>query len=140
MRKGGERVISHIGRVTLYVCDQDRAKAFYVDRLGFELRQDAAMGPPGGPRWLEVAPKGAQTALVLYRPTPELPGASSYALAESLIGTFAPFVLEVTDMEATASELMARGVAFDSPPSRQPYGWWATVRDPDGNTIGLHQS
>lgn len=131
-------MIAHIGRVTVFVRDQDRARAFYVDQLGFEVRQDVEMGP-GGARWLEVAPPAAQTGLVLYRPTPAMPGASSYALAESLIGTFAPFVLEVDDMDATAQELTVRGVAFADVPVRQPYGWWATVRDPDGNTIGLHQ-
>jgi lactoylglutathione lyase len=130
-------MITHAGSVTIFVTDQDRALEFYVGKLGFEKRTDNPMGP-GAPRWIEVAPKGAQTAFVLYKPTKEMPGASSYGLAISLIGTFAAFVLNVDDMEATHKELSRRGVQFQDEPVKQPYGWWATIKDPDGNILGLH--
>lgn len=130
-------MITHLGSVTLFISDQDRALDFYVGKLGFEKRQDNPMGP-GAPRWIEVAPKGAQTSLVLYRPTKEMPGASSFELAQSLIGTFSFFILNVDDMEKTYAELTAKGVEFRDKPSKQPYGWWATILDPDGNTIGVH--
>jgi lactoylglutathione lyase len=132
-------MITHVGTVSIFVSDQDRARGFYVDKLGFELQRDDPMGPPGSPRWLQVAPPGASTALVLYRPSEGMPGASTYERALSNIGTFAPFVLEVDDMAATHRELSARGVEFADPPDQQPWGWWATIKDPDGNTIGLHQ-
>jgi lactoylglutathione lyase len=131
-------MITHVGTVSIFVSDQDRARQFYVDKLGFELQRDDPMGPPGSPRWLQVAPPGAHTALVLYKPTEEMPGASTYERALSSIGTFAPFVLEVDDMITTHRQLSARGVDFADPPAEQPWGWWATIRDPDGNTIGLH--
>lgn len=130
--------MTHIGRVTLFVRDPDRACAFDADPLGIEARQDAQMGPGGG-RWLEDAPPGAQTALALYRPAPALPGGSRYAPAESRIGTFAPRVLEVDDLAVTAQALIARGAAFADLPARRPYGWRTTVRDPDTATIGLHR-
>jgi predicted enzyme related to lactoylglutathione lyase len=131
-------MITHVGTVSIFVSDQDRAREFYVGKLGFELQRDDPMGPPGSPRWLQVAPPGAQTAIVLYKPSEGTPGASTYERALSNIGTFASFVLEVDDMAATHRELSARGVEFGDPPSQQPWGWWATVKDPDGNTIGLH--
>ncbi len=131
-------MITHASTITVYVRDQDRALEFYVGKLGFEKRRDDPMGP-GGPRWIEVAPRGAQTALVLYAPTEAMPGADSYERALSSIGTFAPFVLNVDDMEKTHRELSARGVEFDDPPRKEPYGWWAAIRDADGNVIGLHQ-
>ncbi|MGH9112772.1 MAG: VOC family protein, partial [Acidimicrobiales bacterium] len=65
--------ISRIGRTTIYVDDQDRAKAFYVDTLGFELMDDRPMGEVGGPRWLEVRPPGAETSVVLYQADEEFP-------------------------------------------------------------------
>jgi predicted enzyme related to lactoylglutathione lyase len=132
-------MISHVGTVSIFVSDQDRALDFYTNKMGFELRGDNPMGPPGAPRWIEVAPKGAQTRIVLYKPTQEMPGASTYERAVASIGTFAPFVLEVDDLVATHKELVARGVEFADPPAQQPWGWWATVKDPDGNLIGLHQ-
>jgi predicted enzyme related to lactoylglutathione lyase len=132
-------MITHVGTVSIFVSDQDRARAFYVDKLGMAVQRDDPMGPPGSPRWLQVAPHGAKTALVLYKPTEGMPGASTYERAMSSIGTFAPFILEVDDMAATHRELSARGVEFVDPPSQQPWGWWATIKDPDGNSIGLHQ-
>ncbi len=131
-------MITHISTTTVYVRDQDKAIDFYVNKLGFEKRRDDQMGP-GMPRWIEVAPRGEKTALVLYKPTEEMPGASTYELAKSLIGTFTTFVLNVDDMQVTYEALKAKDVVFPDPPSKQPYGWWATIKDPDGNIIGLHK-
>jgi len=131
-------VITHIASTSVYVSDQDRALDFYTKQLGFETRSDQAMGP-NAPRWIEVAPPGAQTRLVLYKPTPEMPGASTYEDALAQIGKFVNFIFEVDDMQATHAELSARGVEFADPPAQQFWGWWATIKDPDGNVIGLHQ-
>lgn len=130
-------MISHISSVQIFVSDQDRALKFYTEKLGFELRSDQPMGP-SAPRWLEVGLKGSQTVLVLYKPSPEMPGADTYEKALSLVGSFAPFVLNVEDMEATHKTLAARGVEFPTPPEKQFYGWWATLKDSEGNTLGLH--
>jgi len=58
--------ITHLGTVIIPVSDQDRALAFYVDKLGFEQRSDMPFG--NGERWLEVAPPGATTTLALIPP------------------------------------------------------------------------
>jgi len=55
--------IVDVGTVAVTVADQDRARDFYVDTLGFEVRLDVPM--PGGGRWLTVAPPGAAVALAL---------------------------------------------------------------------------
>ncbi|RMF49360.1 MAG: hypothetical protein D6755_02475, partial [Anaerolineae bacterium] len=57
-----------IGTVSLFVADQDRAKAFYTDTLGFELRADVPLYEGASNRWLAVAPAGAETELILYKP------------------------------------------------------------------------
>jgi predicted enzyme related to lactoylglutathione lyase len=131
-------VITHTSTVTVYVSDQDKALDFYVNKLGFEKRADNPMGP-GAPRWIEVAPPGAQTAILLYKPTQSMPGASTYERALSSIGTMTTFIFNVDDMQATCRELESRGVEFAEKPRKQPYGWWATIKDADGNMIGLHQ-
>src|SRR5690606_4779614 len=59
--------ITQIRTMTLFVSDQERAKAFYVDRLGFDVRTDQAVGEN---RWLEVVPPKGGTAVVLHRPFP----------------------------------------------------------------------
>jgi catechol 2,3-dioxygenase-like lactoylglutathione lyase family enzyme len=58
--------ITEIGTVFVPVEDQDRALAFYVDKLGFEKRIDFVYG--GSLRWIEVAPKGAHNTLALVPP------------------------------------------------------------------------
>src|SRR5215208_1575896 len=51
----GNAVISRLSHSTIWVLDQDRAKAFYTEKLGFEVRTDATMGDF---RWLTVSPPG----------------------------------------------------------------------------------
>lgn len=122
---------------TVFVTDQDRALDFYVNKLGFEQRADMPMGPQS--RWIEVVPPGAQTALLLYKPTPEMPGADTFEIAQSRVGQSTGILLTTDDINATYKDLSTRGVAFPTPPEQQAWGWWATVADPDGNSFGVNQ-
>lgn len=123
-------MISHVETVAVYVGDQTRALGFYVDQLGLEVRKDTPMGPDGSLRWIEVAPEGAQTVLVLFTP----PG------LEHRIGASSGLVLQCSDIKATAEQLEARGVEFTQAPTLTPFGWWARLQDPDGNELGLSQA
>ena len=50
----------------LWVTDQDEALAFYVDKLGLDVREDLSPPELGGFRWLSVAPAAeSDTAVVL---------------------------------------------------------------------------
>src|SRR5712692_4093593 len=125
-------MITTVHTTTVYVSDQDRALDFYVNKLGFETRSDQPLGPES--RWIEVAPPGAQTTLLLYKPTPDAPGAETYELAESRIGKNTGVLLTTDDINATYRELSSRGVQFPTPPEKQEWGWWAVLSDPDGNS------
>src|SRR5271163_3567999 len=57
-------MITRIATVGVYVDDQKKAEDFWIDKVGFEVWDRKDMG--NGSSWLEVAPKGAPTALVLY--------------------------------------------------------------------------
>jgi len=111
-------MITALHTATLFFTDQDRALDFYVNKLGFEKREDQPMGPDS--RWIEVVPPGARTAILLYKPTPQMPGAASYELAQQLIGTFTPILLSTDDLQATGRDLRAKGVQFPTPPEREP--------------------
>src|SRR5215470_19926840 len=124
-------MITSISSVSVVVSDQDRSLAFYTEKMGFELQMDAPMGQS---RWIQLAPKGAQTSLVLSKPTEDMP-AEIQQQARAMIGGFANFIFNVDDMQATYTELTSRGVEFVDKPSQQPWGWWATLKDPDGNVI-----
>jgi catechol 2,3-dioxygenase-like lactoylglutathione lyase family enzyme len=55
--------ITHVQFLTLPVTDHARARDFYVGKLGFEALVDRRT--PEGGRFVMVAPKGAQTGVVL---------------------------------------------------------------------------
>lgn len=130
-------MLTAVGTITVQVRDQDEALAYYTEKLGFEVRSDMPMGPDQ--RWLEVAPKGAQTRILLYKASPEQPGAASYESALASIGTSTGMVLEVDDIVATFAQLKENGVTIIDEPSQQSYGWWAVFADQDGNSYGVHQ-
>ena len=130
-------MLTNIGTITVHVTDQDKALAFYTEKLSFEARTDMPMGPDQ--RWIEVAPPGAQTRILLYKPTPEAPGADSYDVAKAKIGKNTGMVLEVDDIKATFAELKAKGVTIIDEPTQQPWGWWGVFADQDGNSYGVHQ-
>ncbi len=117
--------ITQLRTITVFVSDQDRAKAFYADLLGFDVRGDQVAGDN---RWLEVAPGGGGTAIVLHRPFPGMsPGASQGV------------ILETDDLDADCAALADAGVAVDGP-NDLPWGRQATFADPDGNGFVLSAS
>jgi lactoylglutathione lyase len=132
-----EAMLTNIGTITVQVTDQDKALEFYTQKLGFDKRSDEPMGP--NQRWIEVAPPGAQTRILLYKATSEAPGAPSYGEAQASIGKPTGMVLEVDDIEATFAQLKANGVSIEQEPQKQPWGWWGVFADQDGNTYGVHQ-
>ena len=66
--------VSEIGVAMFTVADQDAAKAFYTEKLGFEVRADVTFGEHGENRWLEVAPPGSTARLALNPPMGSQPG------------------------------------------------------------------
>lgn len=120
-------MISAVRSVGIYAGDQDRAKAFWTETIGFELLTDAPMGSEG--RWIEVTPPDKNVILVLF--TPEG--------ARSQIGTFSNVMFTCDDIKQTHTELSERGVEFTEAPREEFWGWWAMFKDPDGNTYGLGQ-
>jgi predicted enzyme related to lactoylglutathione lyase len=122
-----EAVIDAVAFVSINVADQDRAKKFYTEQLGFELVLDVPMGDADGPHWIEVRPPGARTHIVLYH-DPES------------AGSFGPCVFDTDDITATAADLKAKGVEILEEPRLAEWGsWWARFRDSEGNEFGFGQ-
>jgi catechol 2,3-dioxygenase-like lactoylglutathione lyase family enzyme len=59
--------------VSVPVSDQERARDFYVEKLGFELVEDRVLGDQ---RWVEVRPPGGPTSLTLVTWFPSMPAGS----------------------------------------------------------------
>ncbi|HEX7474952.1 MAG TPA: VOC family protein, partial [Dehalococcoidales bacterium] len=103
-------MLKKIGTITVQVKDQSKALDYYTRKLGFEKRSDQPMGP--GQRWIEVAPPGAETRILLYKATPDAPGADSYEAALAGIGKSTGIVLDTDDIAATFAKLKANGVTI----------------------------
>jgi catechol 2,3-dioxygenase-like lactoylglutathione lyase family enzyme len=125
--------ISHVG---VWVRDQDEAKAFYTEKLGFEVRQDATLDELGGYRWLTVGPPGQPDVnVILSRPGPPAFDDETAAQMLTLVakGVTGPGIFRTEDCRATCKELEARGVELEQQPDERFYGIDASVRDPSGN-------
>ena len=133
-------MITKHSHATVYVTDQDRAKAFYVDKLGFEVRDDAKMGDF---RWLTVAPKTQpDTCIILYgiKPGPWMTEENASMLKKLVeSGAIGGGVLECDDIRREYETLKAKGVEFKSEPKEMPYGIEAVFRDDSGNFWSLGQ-
>jgi predicted enzyme related to lactoylglutathione lyase len=125
---------------TVYVLDQDRAKAFYTQKLGFEVRDDAKMG---NFRWLTVAPKTQPDACIILmalEPGPMMDQESCDMIRALLKkGVLGGGVLETDDCRRTYEELKAKGVEFIREPKEMPYGIEALFRDDSGNFYSMGQ-
>ena len=66
-------MITRLSHVNVCVLDQDRAKEFYTEKLGFEVRTDMRIGGDGGMRWLTVGAKD-QPDVQLTLMVPGTPG------------------------------------------------------------------
>jgi catechol 2,3-dioxygenase-like lactoylglutathione lyase family enzyme len=109
-----------VASVPIVVSDREASKKWYVEKLGMRLIDDED-------HWVTVGGRGKGTALHLCqasenRPAiPLEPGPSGIVLA--LPGRF----------QTECRRLKEAGVDFAHEPEKAPWGWYATVRDPDGN-------
>jgi catechol 2,3-dioxygenase-like lactoylglutathione lyase family enzyme len=135
--------MSHVG---MYVLDQDSAKAFYTEKLGFEVRNDVVMGEGfegagAGLRWLTVSPPGQPDVEIILADCgmghdPATADEMRALVAKGAMGTG---VMATDDCQKTFEELSARGVAFLQEPAQRPYGIEAVFRDDSGNWFSLTQ-
>ncbi len=119
-------MIDAVATICIFVNDQDKAKAFYTEKLGFELRQDAPMGES---RWIAVAPKGARTEVILYKPD------ENWEHYRQVVGKSQAITFNVTDMAALQADLEAKGVRITQKPDPQPWGTYMMILDEEGNGL-----
>ncbi len=124
-------MIEKVATVCVFVNDQDRAKAFYTEVLGFELRGDNPLYPGAEARWLAVAPPGADTEIILYLPD------ENWEHYRPVVGQSQALTLNVQDMAQVHADLKGKGVTFAQEPDPQPWGTYAMIEDSEGNRLIL---
>lgn len=118
-------MITHIKFVNVPVRDQNRALAFYTDKLGCTIITDQPFDD--NQRWIELRIPKAETRIVLFTPDGQA----------DRVGEFFNAVLACDDMDATYEELSERGVEFLQKPEKHHWGSFAIFQDSEGNKIGL---
>ena len=107
------------------VTDVDRAKAFYVDQVGFNADHDIVVSDTL--RFVQLTPPGSACSIVL-----------GVGITEMAPGSQKGLQVVVPDAEALRDELRGRGVDA-SDVDKQPWGWFVYFSDPDGNTWAAQQ-
>lgn len=124
----------HLALATIVVADYDEAIRFYVDAVGFRLREDTDLG--NGKRWVVVAPADDGSAgLLLARATT---GDQRGHIGNQTGGRVA-FFLHTTDFAADSRRLLDAGVRFVEGPRQEDWGTVGVFEDLYGNRWDLIQ-
>ena len=111
--------------VAVPVTDVDRAKAFYVERVGFNPDHDYQVNE--NLRFVQLTPPGSACSIAIGEGITEMAPGSQKGLQ-----------MVVTDVAAAREELVGRGVEA-SEVQEFPWGSFTFFSDPDGNTWALQQ-
>ena len=108
------------------VTDVDRAKEFYVEKLGFNADHDHRVSE--SLRFVQLTPPGS---------------ACSIAFGEGMGGSLQPgqqdsIQVVIPDADAVLAELRAKGVEAEGV-DEQAWGRFITLKDPDGNRWTLQE-
>jgi catechol 2,3-dioxygenase-like lactoylglutathione lyase family enzyme len=125
--------------VLLPVSDIDRAKAFYTEKVGFNL--DVDHHPNEEFRVVQMTPPGSSCSITIGK-----------GITDAAPGSYRGTHLVVTDIEAARAELAERGIEVSEIRHMGPEGWqpgpdpnhadynsFADFADPDGNTWILQE-
>jgi predicted enzyme related to lactoylglutathione lyase len=115
-------MITHLKFAGVPCRDQEAALKFWTEKIGFKVLTDQ---PLGNQRWIELGLPGGNSGIVLFTPEGH----------EDRVGTFFNGSFACDDVEATYRQLTERGVEFDAPPAKQPWGTFAIFKDPEGNSF-----
>jgi len=111
--------------VAVPVNDVDTAKAFYVDRVGFNADHDHTVSDEL--RFVQLTPPGSACSIAIGK-----------GIVDSEPGSAAGLQLVVADIEAARRELLERGVEV-SEVRELPGGRFVFFADPDGNRWSVQE-
>jgi catechol 2,3-dioxygenase-like lactoylglutathione lyase family enzyme len=111
--------------VAVPVSDVDKAKAFYVDQVGFHLDHDHQV--TDDLRFVQLTPPGSGCSISI-----------GTGITDAVPGSVKGLQLVVADVEAARAQLTARGVAVGEVQDF-PWGRFVFFGDPDGNAWAVQQ-
>jgi predicted enzyme related to lactoylglutathione lyase len=111
--------------VTLPVSDVDRAKAFYVDQIGFNADHDHRVSDEM--RFVQLTPPGSACSIAI-----------GTGITDAEPGSVKGMQVVVEDAAAVGEALRAKGVEV-SEPQDFPWGRFVFFSDPDGNAWAVQE-
>lgn len=117
-------MIDRIGKVTVYVNNQEKAKKFWTEKINFKVKFEQPMGP--NMKWLEVGPKENDTTLILYDKSlmqHQNPSANT---------SHPSVILSTPHIDSTYNEIKSKGVEVGEL-KNMPYGKMFSFKDQDEN-------
>jgi lactoylglutathione lyase len=124
-------MINKIGKITVYVNNQEEAKKFWTEKLNFVVKFEQSMGP--NMKWVEVGPSESEfTTFVIYDKNVML------AQNPSANVTHPSILLSTTDIEDSYNHMKANGVEVGQL-MKMPYGNMFSFKDQDGNEYLLRE-
>ena len=105
--------------VAVPVTDVDRAKAFYVDQVGFNADHDHQVSDEM--RFVQLTPPGSACSIAI-----------GTGIMETEPGSVQGLQLVVSDADAARAQLVERGVEVGEV-QEFPWGRFVFFKDPDGN-------
>ena len=111
-------MIRKISSIAVVVKDEKKAKEWYRDKLGFEVRSESG-------HWITVAPEGSRGLVIHLCKTRPLEKGNTGIL------------FTVANLNRTYSELRKKGVKFETKPRDDGWGAYAMMKDLDGNVFWL---
>lgn len=112
--------------VPVPVSDVDRAKAFYVDQVGFEVDHDHTLGEDV--RFVQLTPPGSACSIAI-----------GVGITSTPPGSLQGLLLVVSDIAGVRATLAERGVEISDVHEEAWGARHAYFRDPDGNGWQLQQ-
>ena len=118
-------MINKIGKITIYVNNQEEAKEFWTKKMNFVVKLEQPMGP--NMKWLEVGPsEDSFTTFVIYEKNLMLAQNPQANVGHPNI------ILSTDDIESTYNEMKTNDVEVGEI-MKMPYGSMFKFKDMDGN-------
>ena len=118
-------MINKIGKITIYVNNQEEAKEFWTKKMNFVVKLEQPMGP--NMKWLEVGPsEDSFTTFVIYEKNLMLAQNPQANVGHPNI------ILSTDDIESTYNEMKTNEVEVGEI-MKMPYGSMFKFKDQDGN-------
>lgn len=124
-------MINKIGKITLYVNNQEEAKKFWTEKLNFVVKLEQPMGP--NMKWLEVGPSESEfTTFILYDKNSMMTQNPATNVSHPSI------ILSTNDVESAYNKMKINGVEVGKM-LNMPYGKMCSFKDQDGNEYLLRE-